>query len=125
MTGTMNKIGSVALALGLVLLTLCSTGQALECFKCSYTSDKCETKATCGGNENACLKLTEKTTGRTKYDCRDFSRCTIAAIKEDLNVVNFNVDCCQSNLCNGSPAVLPVTALILSLVIGLLTIYSM
>ncbi|XP_063802324.1 CD59 glycoprotein [Pseudophryne corroboree] len=122
----MNSTGSVALSLALVLLTLCATGHALECYKCDYTADKCQTKEICGSNQDACMTLSRTAVSVTRYGCRALDRCTPKAVKEDLQISNFEISCCQRNLCNSrSPISLPMTALVLSLATALLLIFSL
>ncbi|KAM8939153.1 CD59A glycoprotein-like [Pelodytes ibericus] len=105
--------------LGLILLGLCSTGLALECFNCqAFSVEKCQTKTTCSSPSDTCLKLTAE--GESLYRCWQHSRCDIESIKTDFQLNKFSNSCCQKNLCNSAVGTSPAPTLLLSLVAVLL-----
>ncbi|XP_077143136.1 CD59 glycoprotein-like [Ranitomeya variabilis] len=113
-------IGCVLLALGLVFLSLCSTGQAIKCFTCSNWSYlKCDTNATCADSENACMRIT-LSTGESKYSCRIYDKCKSELVsQENGGIKNFEIKCCQKDLCNDGLVASPNTVLLLSLAAAL------
>ncbi|KAG9473186.1 hypothetical protein GDO78_022897 [Eleutherodactylus coqui] len=116
---TVNR--GVVLAVGLVFLSLCSTGRALQCYVCNdWMSSTCETKQECTSPDNTCMKVTRFSDGRSQYGCRVFDRCTIDLIKQEIKTENLELRCCQSRLCNGSFMASPSAVLILSLAAALL-----
>lgn len=113
----------LALPLGLLLLVLCSTGLALQCYKCSATAGECTATETCTGDKNACIKVTAQ--GLSTYGCNAYSRCNIQNVMNDYNVgQNLESSCCQSNLCNKGFTGVPASGLILFLAAALLVFFS-
>ncbi|XP_056383668.1 CD59 glycoprotein [Hyla sarda] len=114
----------VALAVVLVLLTVCSTGQALQCYNCAQWSlSKCESTTTCGSSTNGCMRIT-RTDGSTQYGCRAYDKCSSEIIGPELNIQNFQLHCCQKDLCNSGYMSHPSAVLLLSLAVVLLVIMS-
>nr|AZK16922.1 CD59 glycoprotein [Xenopus laevis] len=109
------------IVLALVILSLCTYGDALKCYTCPVFSDSCST-ITCEANQNACLKLS-KADGSLRQ-CSSISRCESKYIKEDFaGITNFKYECCQSDLCNSSVTSLPSVGLLLSLATALLLVF--
>ncbi|XP_075694107.1 CD59 glycoprotein-like isoform X2 [Rhinoderma darwinii] len=100
----------VVLAVGLVFLSLCSTGQALQCYSCDNWGSTCAAERTCA--ENGCVRIT-LSDGTSRYGCRSYDTCTIEKISQELNIQNLKLTCCQSNLCNSSFVAYPSTVLLL------------
>lgn len=116
--------GGVVLAVGLLFLSLLSTGQALQCYTCStFSSAKCETNQNCASPNDSCMRIT-RPDGYSQYGCRVFSQCTQALINQETGLTNFQLKCCQSNLCNGGVVASPSTALLLILAAALLMMSS-
>ncbi|KAG8535041.1 hypothetical protein GDO81_029597 [Engystomops pustulosus] len=111
----------VVLAVGLVILSLCSSALALNCYKCGFTASKCESQTSCAAGEDACI-LVKATDGSVAYGCRAYSRCTIDSVGNDYKLDNLKYQCCQKNLCNGGMAAHPSTYLLLSLAGALILI---
>ncbi|KAM4721159.1 CD59 glycoprotein [Rhinophrynus dorsalis] len=113
--------GSLA-ALSLVLLSLCSTGDSLECYNCQTFTSECKMTTTCPGDQNACLRLTLDQ--QSRHQCFAYSNCSPEKIKASFGVTNFDYKCCQSNLCNNSFTTLPSAGLLLSLAAALVLIFT-
>ncbi|XP_073514889.1 CD59 glycoprotein-like isoform X2 [Phyllobates terribilis] len=119
-------IGCVLLALGLVFLSLCSTGQAIDCYTCDrWSADQCTISGTCAATDNACMRVT-LTDGTSKYSCRVYDKCTSPLVSEENGgIKNFEIKCCQKNLCNSSGLVAsPSAVLLLSLAAAALLLLS-
>ncbi|XP_073397882.1 CD59 glycoprotein-like isoform X2 [Dendrobates tinctorius] len=118
-------IGCVLLTFGLVFLSLCSTVQAIKCFTCSnWSISKCVTNATCADSEDACMRVT-RSTGESQYSCRVYSKCNSDLVSQENNgMKNFELKCCQKDLCNDGLTASPSTVLLLSLAAALLLLSS-
>ncbi|XP_077318788.1 CD59 glycoprotein [Lithobates pipiens] len=113
----------LVLPLGLLLLVLCSSGLALECYKCSQTTGGCTTKDTCASDKNACIKVTAQ--GSMTYGCVAYSRCNPQNVIEDFGTgQNVQFTCCQNSLCNKGFTGVPASGLILFLAAALLMFFS-
>ncbi|XP_044126411.1 CD59 glycoprotein-like [Bufo gargarizans] len=117
-------ICGVVLTVGLVFLTLCSTGQAIECYKCNtFSFSQCATKEICSAPNDACARITVPD-GTSTYSCRVYDKCTHAIVSQETGLQNFQLKCCQSSLCNSSFMSHPSTVLVLSLAAVLLLMMS-
>ncbi|KAM4017854.1 CD59 glycoprotein-like [Anomaloglossus baeobatrachus] len=118
-------IGCALLALGLVFLSLCSTGEAIQCYTCNtWSTDTCMIQTTCAGSEDACMKVTLND-GNSKYSCRALDKCTAASVsQENAGIMNLQVNCCQKSLCNSGLMAHPSALLLLSLAAALLLLLS-
>ncbi|KAM3918724.1 CD59 glycoprotein-like [Leptodactylus fuscus] len=121
----MNRSGILCavLAVGLAFLSLCSTGQALDCYNCDWSTSLCIKTRTCTGTEDACMWI-KQLDGRVLQSCRQFSKCSLEAVKPEYNIQNVELACCQKNLCNSGVVAYPSIVLLLSLATALMMMMS-
>ncbi|KAJ8256440.1 hypothetical protein COCON_G00185920 [Conger conger] len=100
MTAKMNT--SLIIGLGFFFATF-SLGSTLRCYKCSGFKS-CSAVQDCG-RQDACLTLKEKG-GKTIRQCIKSSACDSALLNVIFPGHGFTFNCCTSNLCNSSPAIL-------------------
>ncbi|XP_069824230.1 CD59 glycoprotein-like [Dendropsophus ebraccatus] len=114
----------VVLAVALIFLSLCSTGQAIQCYNCKeWSSSKCGSSQACSSSEDACMRIT-RSDGNSFYSCRVYSQCSLDIIRQEFGLQNFELKCCQQNLCNSSVMAHSSTVLLLSLAALLLMMMS-
>ncbi|XP_040184042.1 CD59 glycoprotein [Rana temporaria] len=113
----------LALPLGLLLLVLCSSGLALQCYKCGMSPGPCTTTGTCSGNQDACIRITSQ--GSNQYACNAYTRCNVNHVAADYPVgSSVEIACCQKDLCNNGFTGVPASGLILFLAAALLVFFS-
>ncbi|KAG8430903.1 hypothetical protein GDO86_019773 [Hymenochirus boettgeri] len=107
----------VGLVLGLVLLVMCSKGDALKCYQCpEFSNVPCDKSVNCPANTDSCLTLRLFSDSKTLYKCKSSATCDRATIKAEYGgMTNFEFQCCQTNLCNRSLTIVPSVALLLIL----------
>ncbi|KAM9301857.1 CD59 glycoprotein-like [Gastrophryne carolinensis] len=118
-----SSVYRLALPLGLLMLVLCSTGFARECYACNDWKEECSEIQTCTGGEDGCMKLTELSQKMSRYGCRSSATCSSKILKEEFGLSSVNLKCCTYNLCNKGLAELPGAGLILSLAAVLLLLF--
>ncbi|KPP64908.1 CD59 glycoprotein-like [Scleropages formosus] len=91
----------------------------LRCYKCTGFTGQCSTTQDCT-TEDACLSLSDKT-GTTYRQCIRYTDCDNSRLSQMFPAVSsFTYRCCNSNLCNSSPAATvskPLLGLLVALVL--------
>uniref|UniRef100_A0A8C9V815 MAC-inhibitory protein n=1 Tax=Scleropages formosus TaxID=113540 RepID=A0A8C9V815_SCLFO len=94
------KYLGICLLFSLLTFSLVS---GLRCYKCTGFTGQCSTTQDCT-TEDACLSLSDKT-GTTYRQCIRYTDCDNSRLSQMFPAVSsFTYRCCNSNLCNSSPA---------------------
>ncbi|XP_077633615.1 CD59 glycoprotein isoform X1 [Crocuta crocuta] len=95
--------GFILLVLLLLLAVICHSGHSLTCYNCiSQATKNCTKTATCSSNLDACLYI-EAEPKTYFYQCWKFADCSYERISTSLGLQKLQYNCCQRDLCNGSP----------------------